>query len=82
MLAVPPGLLNVPLFVAGTPDEGSKGLTMFAPLIPHTVKEILSEADGVVIVMVSPESGVEATAHHSLPSPKGSVALSVNVRDA
>ena len=71
----------VPLFVAGTPDEGSKGLTVLAPLIPHTTNPMLAGPDVLVSVMVSPERAVEATAHHSLSvTPPVNIFLNAKLR--
>lgn len=55
----------VPLLVAGEGNEGSKGVAVFAPLIPHTTNPILVDVDVVWTVTVSAARVVEAMAHHS-----------------
>ncbi len=54
------------LAVAGKGKEGSKGVAVFAPEIPKTINEYSGDVlcDSVT-VMVTLESGEEATAHHS-----------------
>ena len=71
------------VFVAGDDNEGSKGLAVFAPLMPHTTNPIAVNEDDVVTVTVSPLRAVEATAHHSPTSPttnNGADCLNVKVR--
>lgn len=76
----------VPLFIAGDANEGSNGLTVFAPLILHTTNPIASSKVVVwtLTVTVAPERGVEAMAHHSAtnppPTPSGVDCLSVKLR--
>ncbi|MGP8070723.1 MAG: hypothetical protein ACLP5V_12615 [Candidatus Bathyarchaeia archaeon] len=72
----------VPPFVAGEGNEGSKGLTVFAPLIPHTTNPISFNDTVVWTVTVSATSAVEAMAHHSPTNPEASGVdcLSVKLR--
>lgn len=58
-----------PPFVAGDDNEGSKGLNVFAPLIPHTTNPMFVDDEVAVTVTVSADTGEEATAHHSPTSP-------------
>ena len=64
-----PQLGVVPLFVAGDANEGSKGLAVFAPLMPHTTNPITVDEAVVWTVTVSPTRAVEAMAHHSVTTP-------------
>ena len=71
----------VPLLVAGSPDEGSNGDAVLAPLIPHTTRPMLAGPEVLVSVIVSPESAVDAIAHHSLSvTPAMNVFLSAKLR--
>lgn len=69
----------MPLLVAGTADEGSKGATVSAPLIPSTTNEMSAGPD-VVTSIVSPESGVEATAEYSASVTALGVSVSLSVK--